>query len=110
MYKNEGIISKIYDIENRVTKDGREWRKRSVKIEVDDTASRWPTFHLLELKNEAIDRIESFKVGERVRFSFSLRVRDWREREFQNVELIDIESLSSTQAEPSSDDMADIPF
>ena len=110
MYKNEGIISKIYDIENRVTKDGREWRKRSVKIEVDDTTSRWPTFHLLELKNEAIDRIESFKVGERVRFYFSLRVRpgsgSWRDKEFQNVELVDIESLS----EPSSDDMADIPF
>ena len=59
MYKNEGIISKIYDIENRGTKDGREWRKRSVKIEVDDTTSRWPTFHSVSYTHLTLPTIYS---------------------------------------------------
>ncbi len=84
----QGTVHKIFDEQNI----NATFKKREFVIETDE---KYPQLVKFELVQDAVDKIDPFKVGTVVAVSFNLRGREWNDKYFTNLHAWKIEGVST---------------
>ena len=90
-----GKVHKIFDVQQI----NDTFSKREFVIETDE---KYPQFVKFELVKDAIDKIDPYKVGDKINVFFNLRGREWNEKFFTNLHAWKIEGSSVSNEAPKT--------
>lgn len=103
MFEISGTIKKIFDEQTF----GSGFTKR--EFVVTTTAERYPQDLKFECVKDKIAQLSAFKVGDRVKVSFDLRGREWKESYFVNLSAWKVEAVVGGGDRPAATDDEPLP-
>lgn len=98
MFEISGTIKKIFDEQTF----GSGFNKREFVVTVPD--GRFPQDLKFETVKDKVALVGALKVGEKVKVSFDIRGREWKENYYVNLNAWKIESLETGGRGPASTD------
>lgn len=93
----KGIISHLGNVESGTTQGGFSWARQIVVL---DVASFNNTYQKIALtaQNDRVADLQQYQIGDRVEVGYSVSAREWQDRWFNNVDLINIKPASEAAA------------
>ena len=107
--EQKGILKVIGSVESGTSKAGKTWSKQQIIIEFrDGSYDKILAFDIM--KAETIKFVESLKVGQEIVVKFNVESREYNGRYFTNLTAWRIETETSEEPQPVSNDSSDLPF
>ena len=114
--KEKGVITKVLDVQNGTSKDGKEWKKQSFIIDTKEEYNNILCFDIF-----GVDKVDNFqkynKVGDNVIVTYNIVTNEWKEKYYTSLGAWKIEKDTNAvtevkeQPEPIKDSQdTDFPF
>ncbi len=102
-----GKLKKKFPIQEIEKKAGGTFKKRSFLIETDDKFTNEVCFDIM--KDEVMDRLDTYEVGTELEVHFNLSSREYNERWYHNLNAWRITTSENQSINPKEDE-EDTPF
>lgn len=117
IFESIGTISYMSEIASGTSKRGNQWQRMSIVLDIpgyQGTISKL----LLNVDANHIDDILKFKLGDKVKAGWTVYAREWKDKWYNSVDLVNVAALEPAQAPapsvPKGDDLEpkadDLPF
>lgn len=85
----KGTISQMSEVTTGTSSNGNTWARMTILIDIPGYQGS-TTKLVLQVGTTMIDNVLEFKVGDKVEVGWSIYAREWKEKWFNNVDLINI--------------------
>ena len=116
IYKSQGKIKQMTQVESGVSKTGFEWANMTVVLAVPAAAGTYFD-EAFRVRKDDIVKVQEFKVGDEVSVSWALSCREWNGRWFTDAQILDIFPAKARlpweegeQGTAPSEENEDLPF
>lgn len=99
LYYTKGTISHMSEVTTGTSKNGREWARMSIMLDVPGFQGSI-TKVIFQVGTDRIDNVLEYKVGDKVEIGWSIYAREWNDKWYNNVELVNIKSADAQRSIP----------
>lgn len=102
IYYSKGTISHLSEVESGVSRSGKEWQKMTLILEIPGYQGS-VTKQVFQVFGRAVDEVLDFAEGDRVEVGWTMYAREWKEKWYNSVDLVNITSAddnTTTKANP----------
>lgn len=89
LYQSKGTISYMSEVKSGTSQSGYTWKNMDLTLEVPGFQGS-TTKQVFRVTGDKVDEVLRFKVGDTVQVGFALYAREWNNRLFNNVDLVNI--------------------
>lgn len=97
LYHSRGRIASMSDVKSGVSESGYQWQNMELVLEIPGYQGT-TTKQVFRVSGETVDDVLGFNVGSRVEVTWSMYAREWKDRMFNNVDLVKIVTLEGKPA------------
>lgn len=94
-----GVLAFKSEVETGTSKKGTEWSKMTIVVSVDNSKAPYDKVALSVMGAE-LNNVMDIKVGERVKFSYSVNANEYNGKWYNNVNLFRIEREAKVAPAP----------
>ena len=88
----KGIISQFGQVEGGTTQNGNSWSRQVVVLDVAGFGNSFSKI-ALTAQNQRVEELQDYQIGDRVEVGYSVTAREWNDKWYNNVDLINIKFL-----------------
>lgn len=106
LYRSQGRISEISEVETGTSKNGYEWQRCTLILEIPGYQGSI-TKQVYRVSGDEVDKVLQFSIGDKVQVAWSMYAREWNDRWYNNIDLVEIKSLVADGDQPKEAAPAD---
>ena len=91
LFYTKGTISHMSEVTTGTSKNGREWARMNIMLDVPGFQGSI-TKVIFQVGTDRVDNVLEFKVGDKVEIGWSIYAREWNDKWYNNVDLVNIKS------------------
>ena len=91
LYYTKGTISHMSEVTTGTSKNGREWARMSIMLDIPGFQGSI-TKVIFQVGTDRVDNVLEYKVGDKVEIGWSIYAREWNDKWYNNVDLVNIKS------------------
>ena len=99
LYYTKGTISHMSEVTTGTSKNGREWARMSIMLDVPGFQGSI-TKVIFQVGTDRVDNVLEYKVGDKVEIGWSIYAREWNDKWYNNVDLVNIKSADAQKSIP----------
>ena len=99
LYYTKGTISHMSEVTTGTSKNGREWARMSIMLDIPGFQGSI-TKVLFQVGTDRVDNVLEYKVGDKVEIGWSIYAREWNDKWYNNVDLVNIKSADAQKSIP----------
>lgn len=99
LYYTKGTISHMSEVTTGTSKNGREWARMNIMLDVPGFQGSI-TKVIFQVGTDRVDNVLEFKVGDKVEIGWSIYAREWNDKWYNNVDLVNIKSADAQKSIP----------
>lgn len=87
------------EVTTGTSKNGREWARMSIMLDIPGFQGSI-TKVIFQVGTDRVDNVLEYKVGDKVEIGWSIYAREWNDKWYNNVDLVNIKSADAPKAIP----------
>ena len=99
LYYTKGTISHMSEVTTGTSKNGREWARMSIMLDVPGFQGSI-TKVIFQVGTDRVDNVLEYKIGDKVEIGWSIYAREWNDKWYNNVDLVNIKSADAQKSIP----------
>lgn len=99
LYYTKGTISHMSEVTTGTSKNGREWARMNIMLDVPGFQGSI-TKVIFQVGTDRVDNVLEFKVGDKVEIGWSIYAREWNDKWYNNIDLVNIKSADAQKYIP----------
>ena len=99
LFYTKGTISHMSEVTTGTSKNGREWARMSIMLDVTGFQGSI-TKVIFQVGTDRVDNVLEYKVGDKVEIGWSIYAREWNDKWYNNVDLVNIKSADAQKSIP----------
>lgn len=99
LFYTKGTISHMSEVTTGTSKNGREWARMSIMLDIPGFQGSI-TKVLFQVGTDRVDNVLEYKVGDKVEIGWSIYAREWNDKWYNNVDLVNIKSADAQKSIP----------
>ena len=99
LYYTKGTISHMSEVTTGTSKNGREWARMSIMLDVPGFQGSI-TKVIFQVGTDRVDNVLEYKVGDKVEIGWSIYAREWNDKWYNNVDVVNIKSADAQKSIP----------
>ena len=99
LYYTKGTISHMSEVTTGTSKNGREWARMSIMLDIPGFQGSI-TKVIFQVGTDRVDNVLEYKVGDKVEIGWSIYAREWNDKWYNNVDLVNIKSADAQKSIP----------
>lgn len=100
LYTTKGRIAHISDVQSGTSKNGYEWQRCTLLLEVPGFQGM-VSKQVFEVQGESVADVNKFKAGDRVEVSWSMYAKEYNEKWYNHIYLVNITPLEERVSAPA---------
>ena len=99
LYYTKGTISHMSEVTTGTSKNGRKWARMSIMLDIPGFQGSI-TKVIFQVGTDRVDNVLEYEVGDKVEIGWSIYAREWNDKWYNNVDLVNIKSADAQKSIP----------
>lgn len=108
LYHSKGRISEMSEVQSGTSKSGYEWQRMTLVLDIPGYQGA-VIKQAFSVTGDDVKEVLLLSIGDLVDVSFAIYAREWNGKWYNNVELVEINSLEEEKPAPKQQEIVDQP-